>query len=86
MGANRLTGTPWHIEALSSNDGKRHRSRCVYYSKSSNYCRYHRETCRGPSYCSIYEEGVTPEERKAQKNVRKYTERHGDYTVTYYNK
>jgi len=51
-----LTGTPWHVEKLTRNEGdeRRHKSRCVYYRKPDSYCKYQYITCSGSRYCKYY--------------------------------
>lgn len=52
MGISQLTGTPWHIETLHTNDERRHRARCGYYRNGYCYCYY--ENCHGSSRCDAY--------------------------------
>ena len=58
MGANRLTGTVWHVEKLTrqDSDDKRHRSRCVYYRKSDAFCHKCNFRCFGSAHCQYYQE------------------------------
>lgn len=57
MGLRHLTGTPWHIERYTreEGDGRRHRSRCRYYSDYS-FCVWFSERCHGSAHCSMYYE------------------------------
>ena len=52
MGISQLTGTPWHIETLHTNDERRHKARCGYYRNGYCYCYY--ENCHGSSRCDAY--------------------------------
>lgn len=55
MGVNQMTGVPWHLETLHSNDDiRRHKSRCGYYC--DGYCRYYCDSCRGSAHCDRYDE------------------------------
>ncbi len=58
MGLNRLTGTPWHLDKYTREDGdeRRHRSRCVYYKKPDAHCSFHSGKCRGSAHCPYYRE------------------------------
>lgn len=56
MGINELTGTSWHIGALHKTDDRRHKSRCIYYDKSTFYCTttaspYYDRKCSGSAHC-----------------------------------
>ena len=55
---SRLTGTPWHVEkyAREDGDGRRHRSRCLYYEKEGAYCRMEVGRCKGAAHCAFYKE------------------------------
>ena len=59
MGTGHMSGSPWHIEVLKMDeiDDRRHRSRCVHYSKESKYCDQYIGNCRGSAHCPYYEEG-----------------------------
>lgn len=56
MGVNQMTGVPWHLETLHSNDARRHKSRCGYYH--NGYCHYYCDGCRGSAHCDRYDENV----------------------------
>lgn len=68
MGVSRgLTGTPWHIEKMTREEGdpRRHRARCRFFRKKDSYCTLHKRKCSGSAHCSRYKEGTTvmaPEE------------------------
>ena len=64
MGVERMTGTPWHIEHLSREEGdpRRHRSRCFYHRKKDNYCSCYRRKCCGSAHCMKYREDEPPED------------------------
>lgn len=53
---SELTGTPWHVEKLTRNEGdeRRHKSRCIYYRKKDSYCKYQYIECIGSRYCKYY--------------------------------
>ena len=53
---SELTGTPWHVEKLTRNEGdeRRHKSRCIYYRKKDAYCKYQYIECAGSRYCKYY--------------------------------
>ncbi len=53
---SELTGTPWHVEKLTRNEGdeRRHKSRCIYYRKKDSYCKYQYIECIGSRYCQYY--------------------------------
>ena len=59
MGAGQMSGSPWHVEVLKMDeyDDRRHRSRCIHYSKESKYCDQYIGDCRGSAHCPYYEEG-----------------------------
>lgn len=52
MGISQLTGTPWHIETLRTNDERRHMAKCGYYRNGYCYCYY--ENCHGSARCDAY--------------------------------
>lgn len=55
-----INGTPWHVERVHNNnpdDGRRHRSRCVWYDPKSKYCGKQVGDCYGASHCKYYKEG-----------------------------
>lgn len=54
----RLTGSPWHTEKMARAEGdpRRHRSRCVYYTKETRHCSKRVSTCAGAAHCPYYEE------------------------------
>lgn len=56
MGVNQMTGVPWHLETLKSNDARRHKSNCGYYD--SGYCKFYIENCRGSAHCDAYNENI----------------------------
>ena len=57
-GINRLTSTPWHIERYTREEGdsRRHRSRCIYFTREKNYCSREIGRCRGSAHCLYYSE------------------------------
>ena len=61
MGKPKTPDTPWHTTYLrmSSNDSRRHKSRCVYYKNNKCYCEtlvWCGKKCRGSSQCMKYKE------------------------------
>ena len=59
MGINQvMVGCPWHIEKMVREEGdpRRHRSRCIYYSKESSHCSKIVSKCGGAAHCNYYEE------------------------------
>ena len=68
MGANRMTGTPWHVEVLhkSENDERRHKSRCIRYN--GGYCTFYSDRCTGSSHCRYYQEVNDIPSNNAYKN------------------
>lgn len=55
-----INGTPWHVERAHNNnpdDGRRHRSRCVWYDPKAKYCSKQVGDCYGASHCKYYKEG-----------------------------
>ena len=56
MGVRHMTGTPWHLETLKSNDSRRHKSNCGYYD--NGHCQFYIEPCRGSAHCDKYDENV----------------------------
>ncbi len=80
MGVNRLTGTPWHVEKFTRNEGddRRHRSRCAYYQRSDGSCIRYCERCRGSAHCYYYKERVPGSEEPAAPLKQKKEERMSD--------
>lgn len=58
MGVRRMTGIPWHVEKFIREDGddRRHRSRCIYFSKPDAHCSQYSGKCRGSAHCTYYRE------------------------------
>ncbi|MCR5251938.1 MAG: hypothetical protein K6E50_15195 [Lachnospiraceae bacterium] len=58
MGVSQMQGSPWHTEIFTKKPGdeKRHRSRCIYYSKDNSRCSFYVEKCRGSAHCEHYKE------------------------------
>lgn len=55
----RLTGSPWHIEKMTRQEGdaKRHKSRCIHFKgKESNQCKIYGGRCHGSAHCTYYKE------------------------------
>ncbi|WP_294242020.1 hypothetical protein [Pseudobutyrivibrio sp.] len=83
---SELTGTPWHVEKLTRNEGdeRRHKSRCIYYRKKDSYCKYQYIECRGSRYCKYYKtneiEGVSVNadaQVKKKETIEKITDAEG---------
>ncbi len=55
---NKMAGTPWHIEKMhrKEGDGRRHRSRCIYYDCAEPTCKRRKLECKGSSHCDFYKE------------------------------
>ena len=70
MGVNQMTGTPWHLETLKSNDSRRHRSNCGYYD--CGYCRFYIENCRGSAHCDRYDENAVVYKSTVKKHGSKW--------------
>lgn len=61
----QMQGSPWHINKFTRKPGdkRRHRSRCINYNSSEEYCSKQVGRCVGAAHCRYYdEEGI-------QKNV-----------------
>jgi len=77
MGISRMSGTPWHIEKYTRDgDDRRHRSRCVYYVKSSRWCNKINENCWGSAHCPYYQADASkmtitkaPDKSSSHKNT-----------------
>lgn len=56
MRLREFSGTPWHKERYSREEGddKRHRSKCIYFRKCDKYCIERFETCIGSAHCPNY--------------------------------
>lgn len=67
-GAGQMSGSPWHIEVLKKDetDDRRHRSRCIHYKKSNQFCNHYIGRCGGSAHCQYYEE-CNPEDTKASR-------------------
>ena len=65
---NRLTGTPWHVDRYTREEGdsRRHRSRCIYYRKEDSYCRQELGRCRGAAHCDFYREAAKVDPKTQQ--------------------
>lgn len=77
MGVSRMTGTPWHMERYTRDEGdeRRHRSRCVYYRKSDAYYSEYIGKCRGAAHCTHYSEFV-PEEQVLARYEGEYMQQY----------
>lgn len=71
-GAGQMSGAPWHIEVLKKDetDDRRHRSRCIHYKKSNQFCNHYIGRCGGSAHCQYYEER-DPEDSKAARSTGK---------------
>lgn len=63
-GVSRMTGTPWHVTALSTGkEGRRDKRRCKFFDKKSGNCtcrvtsKYLRH-CIGSTRCDRYDEEI----------------------------
>ena len=59
---NKMSGTPWHIEKMhkKDGDGRRHRSRCIYYEHTDQSCNRRMFKCKGSAHCEFYKENNNP--------------------------
>lgn len=72
MGIKRvMTGAPWHVEKMVRKEGdpRRHRSRCIYYNKSTGHCPKVVSKCVGAAHCNYYEECRVDETEPIHVNV-----------------
>ena len=69
MGVRHMTGTPWHLETLKSNDNRRHKSNCGYYD--NGYCRFYIESCHGSAHCDKYDENIQCYSTKIKRHKHK---------------
>ncbi|WP_026668141.1 hypothetical protein [Butyrivibrio sp. AE2005] len=83
---SKLTGTPWHVEKLTRNEGdeRRHKSRCKYYRKKDSYCKYQYIECRGSRYCKYYKTNeievagkIADDPTKKKEAIEKITDSEG---------
>ena len=70
MGIRHMSGSPWHLERYTREDGddRRHKHRCVHYRVSENHCRYFNERCRGSAHCPRYKEYI-PDDESTSRTV-----------------
>ncbi len=70
-----LTGTPWHVEKMTRNEGdeKRHRSRCVFFRKKDRYCNIRCCSCFGSAHCPYYEEKTIAVNNAANNQKKEIT-------------
>lgn len=56
-----MTGTSWHIEKFTREEGdpRRHRSRCIHYDKRTKECHFRSGKCIGSAHCMYYKEPIT---------------------------
>ncbi|MDO5301236.1 MAG: GreA/GreB family elongation factor [Tissierellia bacterium] len=66
MGIGHLQGSPWHVEfAKVEHEGRRHKSRCIYY-RHRDLCGYGDAIyCCGSGQCDVYVEGNRPIKKRA---------------------
>ena len=57
---DRMQGTPWHIGALSRQEGdpRRHRAYCANYDKDQKYCMIKNMRCMGSAHCDEYKDST----------------------------
>ena len=69
MGVERMVGIPWHVEKMARKygDPRRHRSRCIYFTRSTSYCSKVCGKCRGAAHCDYYEEDENVKEQIEKK-------------------
>ena len=51
MGAEKLTGTPWHVEKIK----KPHRDPCEFFRDEDHWCELKDKQCFSSSYCEYYQ-------------------------------
>ena len=58
----QLQGSPWHVEKFSRKPGdkRRHRSRCINYNRSKEFCSVQIGRCVGAAHCRYYAEDGLP--------------------------
>ena len=65
-----LTGHPWHVGYVTSNDEKRRdKRRCINYQKYGKYCGTLETICMGSSHCAFYEEKQEGKEYNQISNI-----------------
>ena len=62
MGISELTGSPWHITCLKKKDDRRHKSYCIYYVRSTKFCKKIKNQCFGSMNCEWY--STSPNSKK----------------------
>lgn len=76
--SKNLTGTAWHVERMTRQEGdpRRHKSRCIYYASKSKSCDYRNGACIGSAHCMNYKEkinkSIQSEEAVVPKPVRDF--------------
>ena len=69
MGVRHMTGTPWHVERLTREEGddRRNRRHCIHYREGT--CGIYGERCRGTAHCHYYEsKSISVKHKKHQRN------------------
>lgn len=63
--SKKLTGTAWHVERMTRQEGdpRRHKSRCIYYASKSKSCDYNNGACIGSAHCMKYKERIVEEKQ-----------------------
>lgn len=85
MGAEKLTGTPWHIEKVK----KKHKRPCVFFNDEDHWCQKRNKQCYRSVRCEYYQP-LNPEQHikepvktksvdHSQKIVIGSTVRHREY-------
>jgi hypothetical protein len=77
-GISGMTGTPWHIEYLSSGKKKNIKNACIYYDTDYKICmcsnsKYYGKLCKGFNDCEYYQNtttiiSTTTKKKKKQKD------------------
>lgn len=67
---NRFTGSPWHVDKWTRDDGepRRHRSKCRYHSANTNHCSQINSNCFGSAHCQYYKERSASETSSKSQN------------------
>jgi len=84
-----ISGTPWHVERVHNNDpddGRRHRSRCMFYVSETKACKMNSSCCYGASHCEWYREKTADLVAEEKKTVTRSLAYQKDVKVLQANK
>lgn len=73
---SKMQGSPWHIDKFTRKPGdkRRHRSKCIHYNRSKEFCSKEVGRCRGAAHCRYYDEEGLPENVSRIPTVEPETE------------